>query len=347
MIIKDNDLVAATAGRSFWILDDLGALQQFAGVMAAGKIKLFTPKTTYRYSGAANIPGLDPGNSNGANPVEGVMLDYYFPENADTNVVKLEIMDANNKVVRTYTNKKDSLFKPYPGGPPPAQVIPAMKGINRFAWNFKGENISPDIKDAFVYGDYSGYRLPPGKYKAKITYKEISSETEMNVIQDPALKVTAADWNEQQKFLNNISNEVSEIHKSIIAMRKVKKQVETYNELLKDVKDSEELVEKGKELIKKIDEWEASLIETRQKNFQDVINFSSKLNVEFLYLKNLADAHDPRVTEGLKNRNTDLDKEWVKYKNVYDKDLRKAIDNYNALFKNKNLPAIIWELGVQ
>jgi photosystem II stability/assembly factor-like uncharacterized protein len=347
LIIKDNDLVAATAGRSFWILDDLGALQQFAGVMAAGKIKLFTPKTTYRYSGAANIPGLDPGNSNGANPVEGVMLDYYFPENADTNVVKLEIMDANNKVVRTYTNKKDSLFKPYPGGPPPAQVIPAMKGINRFAWNFKGENISPDIKDAFVYGDYSGYRLPPGKYKAKITYKEISSETEMNVIQDPALKVTAADWNEQQKFLNNISNEVSEIHKSIIAMRKVKKQVETYNELLKDVKDSKELVEKGKELIKKIDEWEASLIETRQKNFQDVINFSSKLNVEFLYLKNLADAHDPRVTEGLKNRNTDLDKEWVKYKNVYDKDLRKAIDNYNALFKNKNLPAIIWELGVQ
>jgi hypothetical protein len=80
LVIKDNDLVAATAGRSFWILDDLGAVQQFAGVMAAAKIKLFTPKTTYRYSGAANIPGLDPGNSNGANPVEGVMLDYYFPE---------------------------------------------------------------------------------------------------------------------------------------------------------------------------------------------------------------------------------------------------------------------------
>jgi hypothetical protein len=72
-------------------------------------------------------------------------------------------------------------------------------------------------------GDYTGYRLPPGKYKAKITYKDASSEAEMNVIQDPALKVTAADWNEQQKFLNNISNEVSEIHKSIIAMRKVKK----------------------------------------------------------------------------------------------------------------------------
>ena len=96
-----------------------------------------------------------------------------------------------------------------------------------------------------------------------------------------------------------------------------------------------------------IDEWEANLIETRQKNFQDVINFSSKLNVEFLYLKNLADAHDPKITQGLKDRNTDLDKEWVKYKNIYNKELRSAIDSYNSLFKNKNLPAIIWELGIQ
>jgi photosystem II stability/assembly factor-like uncharacterized protein len=345
--IKDNDLVVSTAGRSFWILDDVGAIQQFAGIANSGKLKLFAPKTTYRYSGAPNIPGLDPGSSNGANPVEGVMLDYYLSENGDTNVVKLEILDANGKLIRTYTNKKDDTFKPYPGGPPPPQQIPAMKGINRFPWNFKGENISPDIQGAFVYGDYTGFRLAPGKYKARISYKGESSETDMNVIQDPNLKVTAADWNEQQKFLNNISEEVSEIHKSINAMRKVKKQVETYNELLKDVKDSKELIEKGKDLIKKVDEWEASLIETRQKNFQDVINFSSKLNVEFLYLKNLADAHDPRVTKGLKERNADLDKEWVKYKNVYDVELRKAIDNYNALFKNRNLPAIIWELGVQ
>jgi hypothetical protein len=345
--MKDNDLVVSTAGRSFWILDDVSALQQFAGILESSKVKLFTPKPTYRYSGAPNIPGLDPGNSYGANPVEGVLLDYYLPQSADTSLVKLEIMDASGKLIRTYTNKKDDTFKPYPGGPPPPQVIPARKGVNRFAWNFRGENISPDIPNAFVYGDYSGFRLPPGSYKAKLSYKENSSETGITVLQDPNLNVTAADWNEQQKFLNNITREVSEIHQSINAMRKVKKQVEAYNELLKDEKGSQELIENGKSLIKKIDEWESSLIETRQKNFQDVINFSSKLNVEFLYLKNLADAHDPRITKGLKDRSTDLEKEWVMYKNIYDTELRKAIDQYNRLFKNKNLPAIIWELGVQ
>jgi hypothetical protein len=89
------------------------------------------------------------------------------------------------------------------------------------------------------------------------------------------------------------------------------------------------------------------VIETRQKTFQDVINFSSKLNVEMMSLKNLADTHDPRVTKGIKDRKADLDKEWMKYKAVYNNDLRKAIDNYSNLFRTKNLPAIIWEIGVQ
>jgi photosystem II stability/assembly factor-like uncharacterized protein len=348
MILKDNDIVVSTAGRSFWILDDVSAVQQVAGAdMAAMKTKLFTPKPTYRYSGAPNIPGLDPGFSNGQNPVEGVMLDYYLPENADTNVVKLEVLDAAGKLVRTYTSKKDETFKPYPGGPPPPQQLPGMKGVNRFAWNFKTENVTPDIPNAYVYGDYTGQRMPPGKYKAKISYKDAVAESEFDVIQDPNLKVSKSDWDAQQQFIKQVTDEVSEMHKSILAMRKVKKQVELYNEMLKDVKGGQELIDNGKELVKKIDEWEGNVIETRQKNFQDVINFSSKLNVEMMSLKNLADTHDPRVTKGIKDRKADLDKEWMKYKAVYNNDLRKAIDNFSNLFKTKNLPAIIWEMGVQ
>lgn len=348
LAIKDNDLVVSTAGRSFWILDDVSAIQQIAQIGLAGlKTKLFTPKPTYRYSGAPNIPGLDPGFSNGQNPVEGVMLDYYLSENADSNTIRLEIINADGKAIRTYTNKKDENFKPYPGGPPPPQTIPAGKGVNRFAWNFRTENISPDIPNTFIYGDYSGQRMPPGRYRAKISYKNEITETEFDVIQDPNLKVSAADWAAQQTFIEQVKENVSQMHQSILALRKVKKQVEVYNEMLKDLKDGKELIEKGKSLIQQIDAWEANVIETRQKNFQDVINFSSKLNVEMLSLKNLADQHDPRVTQGLRDRKSDLDKEWIRYKRVYDTDLRKAIDQYSSLFKNKNLPALIWEIGVQ
>ncbi|MBI2729666.1 MAG: glycosyl hydrolase [Sphingobacteriales bacterium] len=338
LMIHDNDLVAATAGRAFWILDDLGALQQSKGMMN-DKVKLFSPKVSYHYSGSSF--GSDNDGAFGKNPLQGVILDYYLPEKADTNLLKLEIINASGKIVKTFTNKKDDNYKPYPGGPAPATLIPAQKGLNRFAWDLNGEDITPDVPGAYVMGGYGGYAVAPGNYTVRLNYKGYSSETNATVLQDPALKVSAADWNEQQQFLSRITTNVSAIHTSINEMRKVKKQIEAYNELMKDATDNKDLIEKGKELIKKITAWESNLIETRQKNFQDVINFPSKLNVEFINLKGLADTHDPRITKGLKDRLNDLEKEWSGYKAVYENELKKAVEAYNNLFKSKNIPAII------
>jgi hypothetical protein len=339
LMIHENDLIAATAGRAFWILDDLGAIQQSKGSITDSKVKLFSPKPAYHYSGSSMSDNGD--GAFGKNPLQGVVLDYYLPEKADTNLLKLEIVDANNKVVKTFTNKKDDNYKPYPGGPAPATLIPAQKGLNRFAWDLNVEDIKPDVTGAYVMGGYGGYAVAPGKYTVRLSYKGNSSEATAVVLQDPALKVTTADWNEQQQFLARVTGDVSAIHTAINDMRKVMKQIETYNELMKDATDSKEVVEKGKDVIKKIDAWESNLIETRQKNFQDVINFPSKLNVDFVNLKGLADAHDPRITKGLKDRLADLEKEWNTYKAVYDNELKKAVEDYNSLFKQKNLPAII------
>ena len=158
---------------------------------------------------------------------------------------------------------------------------------------------------------------------------------------DPNLKVSAADWNEQQSFLKKVGENISAIHTAILNMRKVKKQVENYNELLKDKKENKELIDAGKALIKKIDEWEANLIEIRQRNFQDVINWPSKLNAEFFNIKGLADVHDPRITNGLKVRLADLEAEWNKYKTTMEVELKKSIDEYNQKFKSANFPAVI------
>ncbi len=341
LMIKDNDLVAATAGRAFWILDDLSPFQQAANIWANKQLKLFSPKTTVRYSGAASIPGLDPGNAFGSNPVEGVMLDYYLPSKPDTTTVQLTVMNAGGTVVRTYTNKPNPDYKRYPGGPPPPVVLSAEEGMNRFAWDFRGENITPDITGAYTMGDFRGHRLAPGQYKAVLSFKGASSETMFTVTQDPNLTVSSNDWVEQQQFLTRVSKDISTIHTAIVDMRKVKKQVEHYNELLKDKKEHKDLVEAGAALIKKITELESSLIETRQRNFQDVINWPSKLNAEFFNLKSLADAHDPRITNGMKVRLTDLEAEWMKYKTQMDVDLKKAVDEYNQKFKAANISPVI------
>src|SRR6185436_14210456 len=141
LIIRDNDLIASTAGRAFWILDDLGAIQQTKGDFGNSSLKLYQPKPTYRVSGppaflaaqGIEIPGV------GQNPSEGVMLHYYLKEKADTAKISLEILDASGNVLRKFTNKKDESFKPYPGGPPAPTTIPAEAGVNRFAWDFRTE----------------------------------------------------------------------------------------------------------------------------------------------------------------------------------------------------------------
>ncbi len=339
LIIKDNDLVASTAGRSFWILDDLGAIQQSKGEFGDATVKLYQPKPTYRLSSVTipeyfgDIPGL------GRNPANGVTLEYYLKEKADTVKVSLEILDASGKVIRSYTNKKDESFKPYPGGPSAKQVIPSEAGVNRFAWDFRTESLL-GVPGVFVMGDYSGHRVAPGKYKARITHKGQTSETDLEIISDPKINATAAEWATQQEFLKQSGEQFEELHKSVNKMRQVKKQIETYNESLKDNADAKDIVNSGKELIKKIDKWESNLIEPRSKNFQDVINFPNKLNAEFIHLRGVADTHDPRLTKGVQDRVHDVQSDWNKYKQQMVEIEIKDIGSYNQMFKDKNMPAL-------
>jgi hypothetical protein len=192
-----------------------------------------------------------------------------------------------------------------------------------------------------VYGDYRGHRVAPGKYKAKITVKGETSETEFEIVQDPQLKVASADWNTQQQFMVQLQSRIEEIHAAVNAMRNVKKQIESYNEMLKEKADAKEVVNSGKELIKKIDQWESNIVQTKQKNFQDVINFPSKINTEYFAIRSVVDVHDPRVTQGARDRFADLEKQWSDYKAQMKNLIANEVASYNKMFKDKNIPALV------
>lgn len=340
LAIQDNDLVASTQGRSFWILDDLGVLQQSKGQWGSADAQLFQPKKTVRFSGFMPpwITEMPPGL--GQNPLSGVILDYYLSEKADTNEVKLEIFNSKGELVRMFTNKKDESFKPYPGGPPPATTIPAEKGLNRFAWDFRTAEM-PGVPGVYVYGDYRGRQVAPGSYRAKLTYKGQSTETPVEIVTDPRLKVSDADWTAQQQMLTELENQVAEMHQSVSIMRKIKKQIAAYNELLGAKEAQKTLVDAGKALIAKIDAWEAKVVETRQQNFQDVINWPSKINAEVLSLRSVIDVHDPRITQGARQRAADLRAEWEGLRTEMSQIKTADINAYNQLFKQSNVPALI------
>lgn len=340
LIQHDNDLVVSTAGRAFWILDDVSALQQYKGSFGDAVAKIYAPKTTVRFSSFSppwlpeNIPGI------GRNPLDGVILDYYLKEKADTNLLTLEILDASGNVIRTYTNKKDETFKPYPGGPSPAPVIPSEAGLNRYAWDFRTEGIG-GVQGAFVYGDYRGYRVAPGQYRARLTHKDIVSEAPIEVVADPRISVNPADWTAQQQLLERLTKDLRNMHEAVTNLRKVKKQLAARNEALKDLENQEEMMKQGEDLIKKIDAWEANIVESRQTNFQDVINWPSKLNAEFFDLRSKVDVHDPRITQGVRDRLRDLETQWNAHQAALRDLISKDVVAYNQLFKEQNIPAVI------
>ena len=337
LVIHDNDLVASTAGRAFWILDDLAVLQQSDNLQTATKAQVFKPKNTVRFDANASpepIPGM------GQNPMTGVIIDYFLPKDMDSATVSLQIMDNQGNIIRTLDNQKDKNFMPYDGSPAPKLVIPSKKGINRIAWDMRKEGVA-GINKVFVNGDYRGSLVAPNTYTIKLMADTEGSTTETTIIPDPRLKATKADYDAQQSILNKIDDNVKAVHNSVIRMRKVKTQIESIMGILKDNKDQTALLDTAKAVLSKINAWENNLITVKQETFQDVINFNNRLNAELLDLKKRVDAHDPRPTAGTMARFTDLSKEWQTNKAVLDNLINVEVAKFNDMYKKAALPALI------
>ncbi|CAL2060524.1 VPS10 domain-containing protein [Tenacibaculum sp. 190524A05c] len=332
LTIQDNDLVAATSGRGFWILDDLGVLQNMTKEKKS--VEIFKPKDSYRIFG-----GVSKAVGQGQNPKSGVTFDYYLNQNADTLDLKLEVLQ-DSKVIRTYTNKKPKGFKSWPGGPSKPQILPSKKGYNRFTWDFNREAI-PAIDKVFVFGGLSGSSVAPGNYTLRLTFDGTTVETQAKILPNPVIKSTPQDFTEQQNMLVQIEATLKDMHKSVNQMRSAKSQLNAYNKLLKENDVAKELLKKGDKLKKRIHTWEENLIQEKQKTFQDVINFNNKLNSQLIQLSSYIDQADPKVTRGAKERFQDLMQDWQVYKNERDAIINTEMKAYNELYKSLNIPALI------
>ncbi|MDG2062357.1 MAG: glycosyl hydrolase [Flavobacteriaceae bacterium] len=326
LYIQDNDLIAATAGRSFWILDDLSAIQQRPKDIS---VHLVTPKKSYRLSS-----GKTPKNSTqGTNPMSGVYLDYYLAEVHDSLEVKIDILQGD-QIIRSYTSQKDSLFKSWPGGPSTKTMLKNKKGFNRTHWDFRREQL-PSVDKVFVYGSYEGSLVAPGMYSAKLTYGEEVKKVDIEILPNPNMDYSAADFEAQQNLLVKIEKAIKKIHYSVSEMRDVQDQLDHYLKILNGKEEYNVIYDQALAIKKRLNEWETKLIQPNQKTFQDVINFNNMLNAQFMHLKAFIDADDPELTQGAKQRYKDLIVIWSKYKTELDQ----IIDNDFKAFEKNYLEA--------
>ena len=336
LYIQDNDLIAATAGRSFWILDDLSAIQQSPKDIS---VHLVTPKKSYRLSS-----GETPKNSTqGTNPMSGVYLDYYLAEVHDSLEVKIDILQGD-LIIRSYTSQKDSLFKSWPGGPSPKTMLKNKKGFNRTHWDFRREQL-PSVDKVFVYGSYEGSLVAPGMYSAKLTYGEEVKKVDIEILPNPNMDYSATDFEAQQSLLVKIEKAIKKIHYSVSEMRDVQDQLNHYLKILNGKEEYNVIYDQALAIKKRLNEWETKLIQPNQKTFQDVINFNNMLNAQFMHLKAFIDADDPELTQGAKQRYKDLIVIWSKYKTELDQIIDNDFKAFEKNYREAQVPLIMVNLN--
>lgn len=337
--IQDNDLVAATSGRAFWILDDLSPLQQSMGHLPKQKMVLFEPKAAVRLG---TQPREEPfeDEAGGDNPPSGMIIDYYLPERIDSLSLQLEIRDAQGLLVRSYSNEKDPEQDAYPERYSPEPLLPDRQGLNRFSWDLRREPL-PGIKGILLFGDYRGSLVSPGHYTLRLMTRTDTLERPCQVLPDPRIEATPESYAQQQEALLRIENTARDLLTSVNRMRAVRKQVAFLTEQMKKAGCKKDVIEKGKKIEKEMISWEENLIQPKLETDQDVINYPNRLSAEIIYLMYLLNSNTPQLTRGVQTRLEDLVQQWDEHKAVYRKIMEKEVARFNEIFKEQDLPVVL------
>jgi photosystem II stability/assembly factor-like uncharacterized protein len=190
LTIRNNDLVAATQGRAFWVLDDLSPLQQLSDLAVRSPMHLFEPRVAVQ----SGFPGGGGGARTGENPPAGAQIFYSFAD-APEGLVTLEILDSDGAVVRTYATD------PEEAGSEVFSTLPRPQaGLSRQAWDFRTDPL-PEVEGLIPFGSLQGRQLPPGNYLVRLTHGEASVMVSLRLEPDPRRTATLAQYAEQDRLL--------------------------------------------------------------------------------------------------------------------------------------------------
>jgi photosystem II stability/assembly factor-like uncharacterized protein len=239
--IKDNDLIVATHGRSFWILDDISPLRQLAGFKANAGVFLFQPGDAYRVRRSTNtdtpLPIDEPA---GENPPDGAVIDYSLPTSV-AGPVTLEILDANDKVVRRYASTdapeatQDELSKqliPLYWLRMP-RTLPAEAGMHRWVWDLRYTTPTATHYEYPISAvPHDTPRMPqgalalPGVYKVRLTVDGKVETAPLTIKMDPRVEATAGDLKQLFELESKLSGMVSSSSAAALEVHSVREQIE-------------------------------------------------------------------------------------------------------------------------
>ena len=332
--VRDNDLIAATHGRSFWMIDDLTPLHQLSDAVAGSKFHLFTPDDAYRMQQSGwGRPNL---KLEGENHPNGAIIHYYLREASDADTVLLDILDAGGKPVQRFSNKATE-DKYDPAAVRPLKV---QSGGNRFIWDLRYPGFTAFEGMVLYSSPNVGPKAVPGTYRVRLTVNGESREESFQVLKDPRLPNSETDYQKQFDFLMKVRDEVSRANEAIVKIRKLKKDLAylkaksgEYPELLSRI----ETFETG------LSEIENNIHMTKNQSRQDPLNYGIRINNRLAFLMADSQRGDYPPTDQALAFFSEVRAELQTELQALGKTVQAELGGINEMVKEAGVPLLSWE----
>lgn len=326
LTIKDNDLVVATQGRSFWVLDDLNVVQELDPAVVNKPLHIFSIEPAYLFQGGSSFGTA---RNAGTNPPNGVVINFNAKNVRDSSKTSVTIFDKDHKEIKTFsTDAKEASRK-----------MELSEAMNQFVWNLRYPQ-SENFEGMVLWnGLPNGITAPPGNYFARVRVETDSAEVPFLIKADPNYHVSQTEYEEQFQFLKQVQGKFDETQKAIKDIRTLRAQINDFvakqgKEVPKEVKTL------GDTIVHRLTAIEEVLYQTKAKSSQDVLNFPIRLNDKLAGLFRVVNsgnfAPSKQAKEVYADLSSQVDRQLLKFKELKEKD----IPELNQVIRQKALPII-------
>lgn len=332
LTIKENDLIIATQGRAFWVLDDLSMVQQKDSAILSKNWHVFAVNNAYRTEGGGRRGNRGAGAAlpnMGENPTSGVIFNYFVREGLDTANLRITIYNKQNQPIKTFSKSAKEL----------SEKLDFTSGINQFIWDMNypaGEKAEGMI---LWNGGIGAAKAAPGKYQAKFTLGNDSVWVPFVIKANPNYAISEADYDAQLAFLLQVRDKFNQVQISIKDIRSVRAQINDFTGRM-DTASTKEIKKMADSIQKQLTSIEEALYQTKSKSGQDVLNFPIRINDKLAGLYGVAasgqNAPSKQAKEAFAELAAQADVQMDKLKKVMSSD----IATLNKLINDKQLPVI-------
>jgi photosystem II stability/assembly factor-like uncharacterized protein len=370
--VHRQDLVVATQGRSFWILDDVTPLHAMRDAIRNEALHVFQPRNAtlarFRSTGGDRAPEDAP---------NGVVLDYWVGD--DVGQVEIEVLDSSGMVIREFEGAVETNGGEEAGeeageadeeGPDEAatesgaatseagededaedanlqeEELEVDPGMNRFVWDLRYPG--PDVISSaqFSLANTGGAWAPPGSYTLRVEADDVEQEVTVQVGLDPRISdVTAEDMRAQFALTMRVRGRLTEVHDAVREIRSIREQTRDFVARARDGEYPDEAVAELDSLAdamgETLTEVEAALIQTKSESGQDPINFPPMLDDQLAYLYSHVNGSYGRPTAGSYERFDDLVAETDPLLERLDGLVATEVPAFNAALERAGIGAVV------